>query len=153
MADAGLLKKEPKPDLRNVRPEDIRKPTRLRELFEQATRAGWLERSEAGFLKFASAAVRANRVSGDAVRVFMGIVRKGLWHHISLSDEERARAVLQGAPAGRILRGPLAGPGASGRGECPPADDMGRGAGLQALVEKLLLRSSVPAVTAGTLWE
>ena len=84
-----------KPDLRNIQPEDIRKPSRLRELYEQATHAGWLGRSEANFLNFAGAAVRANRSGGNAVRIFVGIVRKGLWHHISASDEERGRAVLR----------------------------------------------------------
>jgi len=152
-ADAGLLKKETKPDLRNVRPEDIRKPSRLRELFEQAALEGWLERSEAGFLKFAAAAVRANRLSGDAVRVFMGIVRKRLWHHISASDEERARAVLHGGRTGRTSHCPAGGRCVSGRGECPPGDDGSQSSALQALVEKVLMNSSVPDLTAGTLSE
>lgn len=88
-----------KPRLSNILPDDIRKPGRLRELFEQATNAGWLERSEANLLNFAGAAVRANRAAGDSVRIFVGIVRKRLWHHISHEDEERGRAVLkQSAP-------------------------------------------------------
>jgi hypothetical protein len=91
--DAGSCGKK-SPNLRNIRAEDIRKPSRLRELFEQAVLAGWMERGEAAWLNFAAAAVRANRVSGDCVRIFVGIVRKGLWHHISASDEDRARAVL-----------------------------------------------------------
>jgi len=84
-----------RPRLRNILPEDIRKPGRLRELFEQAIRAGWIERSEANLLNFAGAAVRANRAAGDSVRIFVGIVRKRLWHHISHEDEERGRAVLK----------------------------------------------------------
>jgi hypothetical protein len=91
--DAGSCGKN-KPNLRNIRAEDIRKPSRLRDLFEQALLEGWMERSEAAWLNFAAAAVRANRVSGDSVRIFVGIIRKGLWHHISASDEDRARAVL-----------------------------------------------------------
>jgi hypothetical protein len=91
--EAGFCGKK-KPDLRKIRAEDIRKPSRLRELYEQAVLNGWLERSEAAWLNFAAAAVRANRVSGDCVRIFVGIVRKGLWHHISASDEDRARAVI-----------------------------------------------------------
>ncbi len=91
--DAGPCGKK-KPDWRNIHSEDIRKPARLRELYEQATRSGWIERSDAAWLNFAAAAVRANRVAGDSVRIFVGIVRKGLWHHISTSDEDRARAVL-----------------------------------------------------------
>ena len=84
-----------KPDLRYIQPEDIRKPSRLRELYFQATQAGWLQPSEANFLNFAAAAVRANRAAGDSVRIFIGIIRRGLWHHISASDEERGTAVLR----------------------------------------------------------
>ena len=56
--------------------------------------AGWIADSESGFLDFAAAAVRANRAGGDAVRIFVAIVRKKLWHHITHADEERARAVI-----------------------------------------------------------
>jgi hypothetical protein len=39
-----------------------------------------------------AAAVRANGVrDGDPVRVFMGIVRRRLWSHITEAQEERAR--------------------------------------------------------------
>ncbi len=90
----GVWGKEGRPNLRNIRPEDIRKPSRLRELYEQATKAGWLERSEANFLNFAAAAVRANRASGDSVRIFVGIVKRKLWGHISQAEEGRARQLL-----------------------------------------------------------
>lgn len=91
--DAGSCGKK-KPNWKNIHTEDIRKPTRLRELYKQAAECGWVERSEAAWLNFAAAAVRANRVPGDSVRIFVGIVRRGLWHHVSAGDEDRARAVL-----------------------------------------------------------
>ena len=88
-----------KPILRDIRPDDLRRLSRLRELFRQATEAGWLSRSEADFQNFVAAAVRATRleagsVRNDPVRVFVGIVRKRLWHHITIEQEERAREVI-----------------------------------------------------------
>lgn len=98
---SGFCRKEREgtPKLRDIRPEDIRKPSRLRLLYEQAVQAGWVERNEASLLRFAGAAVRANRVAREPVRVFVAIVRKGLWHHISMADEDRARTVLQSRPS------------------------------------------------------
>ena len=152
-AETGFCRKGSKPDLKNVRPEDIRKPSRLRELFEEATSAGLLERTEAGLLKFAAAAVRANRVSGDAVRVFMGIVRKGLWHHISASDEDRARAVLLGPNAQRstlqhaeLLRG---GRTRSGSSEPREADS----SAIFGLIDGILAQRVMPKVAAALLSE
>jgi hypothetical protein len=89
------LQTEGKPDLRNICPEDIKRLSRLRELYRQATEAGWIERSEPAFLNFAAAAARATRVAGDPVRIFVGIVRRGLWHHITQEQEERAAAVIR----------------------------------------------------------
>jgi hypothetical protein len=88
---AGVCDRKGRVNLRDIRPEDIRRVSSLRQLFEQATAAGWLDRSEANFLGFAAAAVRANRAQGDAVRIFVSIVRRKLWHHITHADEERAR--------------------------------------------------------------
>lgn len=110
----------PKPDVRNIRPEDIRKPSRLRELYCQAVKAGWLRDSEANLLNFAAAAVRANRAVGDSVRIFVGIVRKGLWHHISASDEERGAHVLRS-----ILERPKKMPGATNQEPVQGAEGLG----------------------------
>jgi hypothetical protein len=94
------------PTLKDIRPEDIRRLSALRELYRQATAAGWLPRSEASFLAFAAAAVRANRASGDPVRIFVAIVRRGLWHHITQADEDRARNVINrgGEDGSRFVR-------------------------------------------------
>jgi hypothetical protein len=91
---AGFFGEAGEPRLRDIRPEDIRKVASLRALFEQATAARWLPRGEASFLAFAAAAVRANRATGDPVRIFVAIVKRKLWHHITQADEERARAVV-----------------------------------------------------------
>jgi hypothetical protein len=46
-------------------------------------------------LNWLAAALRANSVrDGDPVRVFVAIVRRGLWSHITQAQEERARVAL-----------------------------------------------------------
>jgi hypothetical protein len=84
-----------KPNLKNIQPEDLRRFSTLKELHAQATRAGWLPPGEAGLQNFVAAAARAMRVKGDSVRIFVGIVRRGLWHHLAQADEDRARAALR----------------------------------------------------------
>ncbi len=91
---AGVCRGRGEVSLRDIRPGDIRRVSSLRQLYAQAAAAGWLQRSEAGFLAFAAAAVRANRAHGDPVRIFVAIVRRGLWHHITHADEDRARRVI-----------------------------------------------------------
>ncbi len=83
-----------RPSLKNIKPEDLRRLPRLSMLYEQATQARWLERSEANFLNFAAAAVRANRAKGDTVRIFVGIVKRGLWGYITQGEEDRARQLI-----------------------------------------------------------
>jgi hypothetical protein len=84
-----------KPSLRQIRLADLERLSRLRALYAQATAAKWLKRSEADFRNFVAAAARATRVEGDAVRIFIGIVRGGLWHHLTNADEDRATSALR----------------------------------------------------------
>ena len=84
-----------RPSLRNIKLDDLRRLSRLKVLYEEATRAKWLLRSEANLRNFVAAAARASRVEGDPVRIFVGIVRKALWHHLSNEDENRAIAALK----------------------------------------------------------
>jgi hypothetical protein len=84
-----------RPSLRNIRLADLQRVSRLKALYAQATAASWLTHSEANLRNFVAAAARATRVDGDAVRVFVGIVRRGLWHHLTIADEERAIAALK----------------------------------------------------------
>ena len=81
--------------MRNIRVGDLQRLSRLRALYAQATAAKWLAHSEANFRNFVAAAARATRVNGDAVRIFVGIVRRGLWHHLAIADEERAIGALK----------------------------------------------------------
>jgi hypothetical protein len=84
-----------RPMLRDIKLADLERLSWLRALYEQATAAKWLSHSEANFRNFVAAAARATRVNGDAVRIFVGIVRRGLWHHLTTADEDRATRALQ----------------------------------------------------------
>jgi hypothetical protein len=84
-----------RPTLRNIRLPDLQRLSRLKMLYAQATAAKWIAHSEANFRNFVAAAARATRVDGDSVRVFVGIVRRGLWHHLTIADEERAICALK----------------------------------------------------------
>lgn len=87
------------PTLRNICLSDLQRLSRLRVLYAQATAAKWLTHSDANFRNFVAAAARATRVHGDAVRVFIGLVRRGLWHHLTSADEDRAIRALKGEEA------------------------------------------------------
>jgi hypothetical protein len=83
---------ERKPNLFDVQLEDLQSFDRTEALYEQAVKTKLIQNSESNFLNWIAAAVRAKSCeSRDPVRVFVGIVRKKLWHHITQADEERAR--------------------------------------------------------------
>jgi hypothetical protein len=82
------------PSLRNVTLNDLSLFSRTEALYREALRAKLLTHSESNVLNWIGAAVRARSVGCDPVRVFLGIVKKGLWHHITLTDEDRARRAL-----------------------------------------------------------
>ena len=80
------------PTLSNIHIEDLKDRERLRSLHRQAVAHGWLRDCEADTLNFFAAAARARTVpGGDPVRVFVGIVRRRLWHHITQAQEDEAR--------------------------------------------------------------
>jgi hypothetical protein len=83
------------PVLTNIQIDDLRRLSRLRDLYHQAVSAKWLADSEADLRNFVAAAARATRVNGDPIRVFVGIVRKKLWHHLTNEDDDRAGAALK----------------------------------------------------------
>ena len=81
--------------LRKIKLEHLQRVSTLEPLYAQALKAGWFEHSEANVRNFISAAVRATRVSGDAVRIFVAITKRGLWHHVTQAQEDRAMEVLK----------------------------------------------------------
>jgi hypothetical protein len=93
MANGGEVLE--RPSLRHIKLEDLQRLSRLRALYAQATAAKWLAHSEANLRNFIAAAARATRVNGDSVKVFVAIVRRNLWHHLTCEDEDRAIAALK----------------------------------------------------------
>jgi len=89
---AGL---EERATLKNVFPEDLRRLPRMEELFWGAVHRGLLQGTEMDALNFLAASVRARAArQGDAVRIFVGILRRRLWKHITFAEEEHARRAL-----------------------------------------------------------
>lgn len=77
-----------------MRPEDLQSFSLTEALYWQAVDEGMIDHSESNALNWLSAAVRAKCVRGDPVRIFLGIVRRKLWAHITQDQEERARRAL-----------------------------------------------------------
>jgi hypothetical protein len=82
------------PSIRQVRAEDLQCFSRVEELYFQACRKGLIKATESSALSFLAAAVRAREANGDAAKIFMGIVRRSLWQHITQHQEDRARSAL-----------------------------------------------------------
>ena len=97
-SESGVFtKQEREPDFRDVHLEDIKKPKRLLSLYKQATDRGIVKASENSLLNFFAAAIRAgtaNIPDTRKVKVFIAIVRQGLWDHITQIQEEQARQAL-----------------------------------------------------------
>jgi hypothetical protein len=92
------------PAIHDIQCEDLRDAGRLRILFRQATARNWVRNCEADELKFFSAAVRAREAGREAPRIFAGIVRRGLWQHVTTRQEETARRWLGGAATDKRKR-------------------------------------------------
>ena len=87
--------RERKPNIRDVKLDDLMSLSKMEALYLQACKLGLTQASEASALNFLSAAVRAKRVkSGDPVKVFVSILRRKLFHHITQEEEETARRAL-----------------------------------------------------------
>ncbi|MBD1848354.1 hypothetical protein H6F89_34400 [Cyanobacteria bacterium FACHB-63] len=86
------------PVLKNIQAIDLQDFLRLEALYWQALAAKWLTPCEANVLNWISAAVRSREVvrkgGGDAVRVFVAIVRRKLWNTITGAQEDYARQTL-----------------------------------------------------------
>jgi len=90
----GSKMRLPPPSLRRILPEDLHRFDRMELLHRQGVAQGWINDSEAMALNFLAAAVRAREHGKDPVRLFVAIVRRGLWSHITHAQEEQARRAL-----------------------------------------------------------
>lgn len=87
------------PRLSCVTVEDLADTSRLCRLFEQAQGRGWVGRSVAERLKFFAAAEHARRFARKTIEgLFISVIKRGLWHHLTLSDEDAARRALRMLP-------------------------------------------------------
>ncbi len=85
-----------KPNLKNVVKQDLYEFSRCRDLYHQACESKIIVRSEANYLNFIAAAVKAKSVKeGDPQKIFMGIIKKNLWMNITQEHEDRARMAIK----------------------------------------------------------
>lgn len=98
----GEEKRLPPPDLRRVRPEDLGDTARTLELHRQAAGQGLVSGSESDRLKVLAAAEHA-RAAGrrNPPGLFVALLRRGLWSHLTSGDDEAAARRLK-----RHLHGP-----------------------------------------------
>lgn len=79
----------------NVQPEDLFRVARCESLYWEAVERRIIEHSDCSALNFLAAAIRARSIKrGDPCRVFVSIVRRALWGHITFDQEEMARRAL-----------------------------------------------------------
>lgn len=118
---SGFLKGNLRPpNIKNIQLEDLRRVSRLLALHRQAVEAGWIERGEANLHNFVAAAVRSTRVTGDSVRIFVGITRKRLWHHITVDQEAKGVQALKNFREKMRHRAS----GSASRSECAKISDL-----------------------------
>jgi hypothetical protein len=87
------FKKEVLPNIRNIQTEDFKEFSRNEILYWQAVSLGLITHSEANVFNWVSASIRARDTENPA-RIFMGIINKKLFHHITQAQEERARNAI-----------------------------------------------------------
>lgn len=95
-APAGVRKRTGRgPRLAKVLDIDLRDPSRVLSLHRQAQRAGLVGDSESELLKVFAVAEHA-RAHGtrNAPGLFVAVLRRALWHHLTLRDEDQARKAL-----------------------------------------------------------
>jgi hypothetical protein len=90
----GVCGEGSSPSLQKLRRDDLFRFSRLEALYFQAIERGWISASEATALNFLAAAVRAREVGRDPVRLFVSLIRRQLWHHITQTQEDCARRAL-----------------------------------------------------------
>ena len=75
---------------------DLRDAGRLRSLLRQAIERRWIGGGEADALNFFAAAVRARNTSArDPVRVFVTLVKRRQWSHVTQAQEDEGRRAMQ----------------------------------------------------------
>lgn len=82
------------PSIDSIQDEDLKHFGQLEQIYFQAVERGWISGSEADPLNFIAAAVRAREVGKKPSRLFVTLIRKRLWSHITQGQEDYARQTL-----------------------------------------------------------
>lgn len=83
-------------DLRDVQRQNLCDDRALLTLYEQATSRAILPRSESTRLQFFAAAEHARRCGqSNPPGLFVAVIRRRLWHHITQAEEDAARVRLR----------------------------------------------------------
>lgn len=105
-----------KPNIRDIRPEDLKDPEALRELRAQAVGLGFAFAGEGGELDFFALAHRALTRGQRPGALFFDLISKHRTAFITIADEEAARTQLR-----ELRDGPAADTRRGGEGERPAA--------------------------------
>jgi hypothetical protein len=96
---SGIWMKLKAPSICNMLKADLFNLDRLERLYRQAVYHQWIRPSQNQALNWVVAAVHARNCrekgKGDSVRIFAGIVRRGLWQVINQAEEDYARVVIK----------------------------------------------------------
>jgi len=82
------------PNINDIQPEDFQSFSRNEELYRQARAKGLISGSEADIINWLAATVRA-RGTHNPAKIFIGIIKGKLWHHITNAQEDQAIARLK----------------------------------------------------------
>lgn len=84
-----------KPTLTDIQQEDLQVMPRLEALYRQAIDRKWLPDCEASIKNFVAAATRSIQIEGNPVKIFVGLVKKGLWGYITQAQEDKSLKALK----------------------------------------------------------
>jgi hypothetical protein len=101
-AGVRRMSKLKSPNFFDVQQADLKSVSRMTAMHEQAVTLGLARGGEAGRIEFLAAALHAaNAGTRNAPGLFVALVRRGLWHHITQAEEDRARRAIARASLGR----------------------------------------------------
>ena len=97
---AGYLRRSKRrPDIKNILPDDLKRVGTMLILYRQALKAGWFPNHSRAYLEnFIAAGTRGFIVGGESprsVRIFIGIIKKGLFGYITGAQRERAYRAMK----------------------------------------------------------
>ena len=97
---SGFVRRKKRgPDINNILPEDLKRVGTLLKLYYQALESGWFPSHSRAYLENFIAAGTRGRIVGEdtprSVKIFVGIVKKGLFGYITGAQRERAYRAMK----------------------------------------------------------